>query len=54
MTRSTQDLAVWLGRIGYVARGMVVAVLIALGLIAFGMFSFLEARSRRTYGGIPV
>ncbi|WP_369633675.1 DUF1206 domain-containing protein [Nocardia sp. JMUB6875] len=92
MTRSAQDLVVWLGRIGYVARGVVVAaigiaalvaaltydaanakgvdgvlrefaqtafgpwllILIALGLIAFGVFSFLEARWRRTYGGIPV
>ncbi|GAB2532092.1 DUF1206 domain-containing protein [Nocardia heshunensis] len=92
MTRSTQDLVVWLGRIGYVARAVVVVgigiaalvaaltydpaqakgvdavlrefaqtafgpwllILVALGLIAFGGFSFLEARWRRTYGGIPV
>lgn len=29
-------------------------ILIALGLIAFGLLSFLEARHRRTYGGVPV
>ena len=92
MKRSTQDMVVWLGRIGYVARGVVVIgigiaalvaaasynpanskgvdgvlrefaqtlfgpwllILVALGLIAFGAFSFLEARWRRTSGGIPV
>ncbi|MFJ4654457.1 DUF1206 domain-containing protein [Nocardia sp. NPDC088792] len=92
MTRSTQDMVVWLGRIGYVARGAVVVgigiaalvaaytynsaqakgvdgvlrefaqtafgpwilILAALGLIAFGIFSFLEAKWRRTLGGIPV
>lgn len=92
MPRSTQDLVIWLGRVGYVARGVVVAaigiaalkasftydaanakgldgvlrdfaqtafgpwllILLALGLIAFGVFSFIEAKWRRTYGGIPV
>jgi hypothetical protein len=29
-------------------------ILVALGLIAFGILSFLEARWRRTRGGIPV
>ncbi len=29
-------------------------VLVAAGLIAFGVFSFFEARWRRTYGGVPV
>jgi hypothetical protein len=29
-------------------------VIVALGLIAFGIFSFLEAKWRRTRGGIPV
>ncbi|WP_228566874.1 DUF1206 domain-containing protein [Nocardia sp. SYP-A9097] len=82
MTRSTQDLVVGLGRIGYIARGAVLAgigiaalaasyaydaanakgvdgvlrdfaqtafgpwllILVALGLIAFGVFSFIEAK----------
>ncbi len=92
MRRSTQDMVVLLGRVGYIARGLVVIgigiaalyatidynpadakgidgvlrefaqtvfgpwllILVALGLIAFGVFSFLEARWRRTLGGIPV
>ncbi len=92
MRRSTQDMVVLLGRVGYIARGLVVIgigiaalyaaadynpadakgvdgvlrefaqtvfgpwllILVALGLVAFGVFSFLEARWRRTYGGIPV
>ena len=29
-------------------------ILIALGLIAFGILSFLEAKWRRTLGGVPV
>ncbi|MGN2637394.1 DUF1206 domain-containing protein [Nocardia takedensis] len=29
-------------------------MLVALGLIAFGALSFLEAKHRRTYGGVPV
>jgi hypothetical protein len=29
-------------------------VIVALGLIAFGVFSFLEAKWRRTRGGVPV
>jgi len=92
MKGSTQDLVVWLGRIGYAARGLIVIgigiaaltaantddparakgvdgvlrefaqttfgpwllILVSLGLIAFGLLSFLEAKWRRTYGGIPV
>jgi Domain of Unknown Function (DUF1206) len=29
-------------------------ILVALGLIAFGILSFLEAKWRRTFGGVPV
>jgi hypothetical protein len=29
-------------------------ILVALGLIAFGILSFLEAKWRRTLGGVPV
>jgi hypothetical protein len=29
-------------------------IIVALGLIAFGILSFLEARWRRTRGGVPV
>ena len=29
-------------------------ILVALGLIAFGIFSFLEAKWHRTLGGVPV
>jgi hypothetical protein len=28
-------------------------MLVALGLIAFGILSFLEAKWRRTFGGVP-
>lgn len=34
--------------------GPILLVLVALGLIAFGVLSFFEARWRRTYGGVPV
>jgi uncharacterized membrane protein len=34
--------------------GPVLLILVALGLIAFGLLSFFEARWRRTYGGVPV
>jgi len=33
--------------------GPLVLVLVALGLIAFGIYSFAEARWRRTLGGVP-
>ncbi|MHA6761343.1 DUF1206 domain-containing protein [Streptacidiphilus sp. PAMC 29251] len=33
--------------------GPLVLILVALGLIAFGLFSFAEARWRRTLGGVP-
>ena len=29
-------------------------ILVALGLIAFGILSFLAAQWRRTFGGVPV
>ena len=29
-------------------------ILVALGLIAFGILSFLKAKWRRTLGGVPV
>ncbi|MEU7143735.1 DUF1206 domain-containing protein [Nocardia sp. NPDC046473] len=29
-------------------------ILISVGLMAFGVLSFLEAKHRRTYGGMPV
>lgn len=92
MRASTRRAVERLGRIGYLARGLVVAgigvaivdaaltyssgkakgvdgvlrefaqspigpwllVLVALGLIAFGLLSFFEAKWRRTYGGVPV
>ncbi|MGF0316968.1 DUF1206 domain-containing protein [Nocardia fluminea] len=92
MTHGMRQAAIWLGRVGYLARGAVVIaigfaavvaalnydaaaakgvdavlhdfagtpfgpwllMLIALGLIAFGALSFLEAKHRRTYGGVPV
>ncbi|MFI9631971.1 DUF1206 domain-containing protein [Nocardia sp. NPDC051929] len=92
MTRASREAVIWLGRIGYLARGVIVigiglaavvaaanyepanakgvdAVLhdfadsalgpwlliaVALGLMAFGILSFLQARYRRTYGGVPV
>ncbi|MGD0068562.1 MAG: DUF1206 domain-containing protein [Streptosporangiaceae bacterium] len=34
--------------------GPVLLILVALGLIAFGLLSFFEAKWRRTYGGVPV
>jgi hypothetical protein len=34
--------------------GPVLLILVALGLVAFGLLSFFEAKWRRTYGGIPV
>lgn len=34
--------------------GDVLLIAVALGLIAFGLLSFFEARWRRTYGGVPV
>lgn len=33
--------------------GPLVLILVALGLIAFGLYSFAEARWRRTLGGVP-
>ncbi|WP_280465711.1 DUF1206 domain-containing protein [Nocardia brasiliensis] len=92
MTHGSRQAAIWLGRVGYVARGVVVLgiglaavvaalnhdpaeaegvdavlrdfaempfgpwllILVALGLMAFGALSFLEAKHRRTYGGVPV
>jgi hypothetical protein len=62
MSGSTQNAVLWLGRAGYVARGAVVA---GLGVAAvtykasraegvFGILSFLEAKWRRTRGGVPV
>jgi hypothetical protein len=29
-------------------------LLVALGLIAFGLLSFFDAKWRRSYGGVPV
>ncbi|PXX71112.1 uncharacterized protein DUF1206 [Nocardia tenerifensis] len=92
MTHGSREAVIWLGRIGYVARGAIVfsiglaaviaglnydpaeaegidavlrdfvgkpfgpwlLILISLGLMAFGILSFLEAKHRRTYGGVPV
>jgi uncharacterized membrane protein len=34
--------------------GPILLILVALGLIAFGVLSFFEAKWRRTYGGVPV
>jgi hypothetical protein len=34
--------------------GPVLLIGVALGLIAFGLLSFFEAKWRRTYGGVPV
>jgi len=91
MNRRTREIVVLLGRVGYAARGIIVAligvalvdaaaaynaakaegvdgvlrriadapfgpvllILVALGLIAFGLVSFFEAEWRRTYGGVP-
>lgn len=36
------------------ALGPWLLILISLGLMAFGLLSFLEARHRRTFGGVPV
>ncbi|MFI6041442.1 DUF1206 domain-containing protein [Nocardia sp. NPDC051321] len=92
MTHGAREAVIWLGRIGYLARGAIVLsiglaaviaglnydpaeakgidavlrdfvtkpfgpwllILISLGLMAFGVLSFLEAKHRRTYGGVPV
>ncbi|MET7768783.1 DUF1206 domain-containing protein [Nocardia sp. NPDC005366] len=92
MTHGSREAVIWLGRVGYVARGAIVIgiglaamvaaanydaaeakgvdavlhdfaetafgpwilILVSLGLIAFGVLSFLEAKHRRTYGGVPV
>ncbi|MFC9434226.1 DUF1206 domain-containing protein [Nocardia sp. NPDC057030] len=92
MTHGAREAVIWLGRIGYLARGAIVIaigiaavvaglnydpaeakgidavlrdfvgkpfgpwllILISLGLMAFGVLSFLEAKHRRTYGGVPV
>lgn len=92
MRESTREMVVWLGRAGYMARGVIVAaiglgamdaavtydsahakgldgvmlefartpwgpwllVLVSIGLVAFGLLSFLESKWRRTYGGVPV
>jgi Domain of Unknown Function (DUF1206) len=34
--------------------GPILLILVALGLIAFGVLSFFEAKWRRTFGGVPV
>jgi len=34
--------------------GPILLILVALGLVAFGLLSFFEAKWRRTYGGVPV
>ena len=34
--------------------GAILLIGVALGLIAFGLLSFFEAKWRRTYGGVPV
>ena len=34
--------------------GPILLILVALGLVAFGVLSFFEAKWRRTYGGVPV
>ncbi|WP_433654213.1 DUF1206 domain-containing protein [Nocardia sp. CA-128927] len=92
MTHGSREAVIWLGRIGYLARGAIVIsiglaaviaglnydpaeakgidavlrdfvgkpfglwllILISVGLMAFGVLSFLEAKHRRTYGGVPV
>lgn len=92
MTHGAREAVIWLGRIGYLARGAIVIaigiaavvaglnydpaeakgidavlrdfvgkpfgpwllILISIGLMAFGVLSFLEAKHRRTYGGVPV
>lgn len=92
MTHASRESVIWLGRIGYLARGAIVVgigiaavvaaanyepanakgvdavlhdfadsalgpwllIAVSLGLMAFGILSFLQARYRRTYGGVPV
>ncbi|MFD6157160.1 DUF1206 domain-containing protein [Nocardia sp. NPDC060256] len=92
MTHGSREAVIWLGRVGYLARGAIVIsiglaavfaglnydpaeakgidavlrdfvttpfgpwllILISIGLMAFGVLSFLEAKHRRTYGGVPV
>jgi Domain of Unknown Function (DUF1206) len=34
--------------------GPILLIVVALGLIAFGILSFFEAKWRRTFGGVPV
>lgn len=33
--------------------GPILLILVALGLVAFGILSFFEAKWRRSYGGVP-
>ncbi|MFI9409123.1 DUF1206 domain-containing protein [Nocardia gamkensis] len=92
MTQASRESVIWLGRFGYLARGLIVMgiglaavvaaanyepanvkgvdavlhdfagstlgpwllILVSLGLMAFGVLSFLQAKYRRTYGGVPV
>ncbi|MGY5311689.1 DUF1206 domain-containing protein [Nocardia gipuzkoensis] len=92
MTQASRESVIWLGRFGYLARGVIVVgiglatvvaaadydpanakgvdavlhdfadsalgpwllIVVSLGLMAFGVLSFLQARYRRTYGGVPV
>ncbi|WP_405176936.1 DUF1206 domain-containing protein [Nocardia sp. NBC_01377] len=92
MTHGSREAVIWLGRLGYLARGAIVIgiglaaivaganydpaeakgvdavlrdfadepfgpwllILVSVGLMAFGVLSFLEAKHRRTYGGVPV
>ncbi len=92
MTQASRESVIWLGRIGYLARGLIIVAIglaavvaaaryepanakgvdavlhdfadsalgpwlliaVALGLMAFGVLSFLQAKYRRTYGGVPV
>ncbi|MBF6463820.1 DUF1206 domain-containing protein [Nocardia beijingensis] len=92
MTQASRESVIWLGRIGYLARGLIIVaiglaavvaaaryepanakgvdavlhdfadsalgpwllIVVAVGLIAFGVLSFLQAKYRRTYGGVPV
>ncbi len=92
MTQASRESVIWLGRFGYLARGVIVVgiglatvvaaanyepadakgvdavlhdfadsalgpwllIVVSLGLMAFGVLSFLQAKYRRTYGGVPV
>ncbi|MEU2037579.1 DUF1206 domain-containing protein [Nocardia niwae] len=36
------------------ALGPWLLIAVSLGLMAFGVLSFLQAKYRRTYGGVPV